>query len=65
MGAAFLPRFYPTDKVQIEDEQPSDSVSRIALTFDTPGKLERLYWTQLPDRLPGRARLSSRPAPRD
>ncbi len=52
-GQRFCPRFYPTDKIQIEEEVSTDHVSRIALTFDTPGKLERLYWMQLPDRLPG------------
>ncbi len=52
-GQRFCPRFYPTDKVQIEEEVSTEHVSRIALTFDTPGKLERLYWMQLPDRLPG------------
>lgn len=48
----YCTRFYPLDRVQMNDTEPPERISRIALNFDSQGQLERLYWSQMPDRYP-------------
>ena len=48
----FCTRFFPMDRVQLDDLDNALQDTRIRLQFDTPGHLDRLYWTQMPSRLP-------------
>lgn len=47
-----IPRLVPLDRLLFENDPHTDKLSRVSLQFDTPGKLDNLYWKQEIDLLP-------------
>lgn len=45
-GQRLVPRLMPLDRLVFENDPNTEQLSRIALTFDSPGKLDNLYWKQ-------------------